>query len=90
MYIKDNKNSYLPERNTHMLYKIIVFSSVTYALKAQGILVREGIPSHLEKLTRNMTLKGCGYGLRIERAQTDYAVKILNNEKIRIVEIIDF
>jgi hypothetical protein len=78
------------ERTVHMKYKIIVLSSVTYALKAQSILAREGIDTRLEKLSRTRTLKGCGYGLRISSVMLDRAVKLLNNERIRIVEIIDY
>ena len=73
-----------------MSFKIIVLSSVTYALKSQSILAREGIGTRLEKLSREKTLKGCGYGLRIENLKLNNAVRILNNERIRIVEIIDY
>lgn len=73
-----------------MIYKIIVLSSVTYALKAQGMLAREGIDTRLEKLSRTRTLKGCGYGLRISSSKLDRAAQLLNVERIRIVEIIDY
>jgi hypothetical protein len=73
-----------------MRYKIIVLSSVTYALKAQGMLAREGVDTRLEKLSRTRTLKGCGYGLRVLSSNLDKAVKLLNLERIRIVEIIDY
>ena len=73
-----------------MNYKIIVLSSVTYALKAQSVLVRDGINTRLEKLASERTAKGCGYGLRIENKHVDKAIILLRNEKIRIIEIIDY
>lgn len=65
-------------------------SSVTYALKAQGVLAREGIGTRLEKLSKNQTSKGCGYGLRIERVHLQEASAILKREKINITEVIDY
>lgn len=73
-----------------MIYCIMVFSSVTYALKAQGVLSKEGIGTRLEKLNKNQTLKGCGYGLRIERSKLSEATRIMKREKIRVVEVIDY
>lgn len=73
-----------------MIYAILVMSSVTYALKAQGILARHGIGTRLEKLNKNRSLKGCGYGLRIEKSKLDAAERLLAEENIRIVEIIDY
>ena len=73
-----------------MIYKIIVLSSVTYALKAQSALAREGISARLEKLSSDRTLKGCGYGLRIDTVNLDKASRLLYSEKIKIVEIIDY
>lgn len=72
-----------------MIYCIMVMSSVTYALKAQSLLAREGIGTRLEKLTRNRTLKGCGYGLRIERNKLAEAESLLKKDGVRIVEVID-
>lgn len=73
-----------------MIYSILVMGSVTYALKAQGILARQGIGTRLEKLNKNRSLKGCGYGLRIERNKLDLAERLLAEENIRIVEIIRY
>ena len=73
-----------------MLYCIMVMSSVTYALKAQTVLSREGIGTRLEKLTRNRTLKGCGYGLRIENSKLSEAESLLKREGIKIVEVIEY
>ncbi len=73
-----------------MIYSIIVFSSVTYALKAQSLLAREGIGTRLEKLNKDQTLKGCGYGLRIEKKKIAEATSILKKEKVKIVEVIEY
>lgn len=73
-----------------MIYCIMVMSSVTYALKAQGVLAREGIGTRLEKLTKTQTSKGCGYGLRMEKSKLSEAVGILKKEKINVVEVIEY
>ena len=73
-----------------VIYSILVMSSVTYALKAQGILARDGIGTRLEKLSKTQTSKGCGYGVRIEKSKLSQAVSILKNEKIRIMEIAEY
>lgn len=73
-----------------MMYGILVMSSVTYALKAQGVLARNGIGTRLEKLNKNRSLRGCGYGLRIEKSKINAAQRLLSDENIRIVEIVDY
>lgn len=73
-----------------MIYSIMVMNSVTYALKAQGVLAREGIGTRLEKLNKSRTLKGCGYGLRVEKSRLAAASAVLKRENIRIIEIIEY
>lgn len=73
-----------------MIYCIMVMSSVTYALKGQSILAQNGLGTRLEKLTRNKSLKGCGYGLRIEKLKLTEAQSILKKEGVKVVEIIDY
>ena len=72
-----------------MAYNILIFSSVTYALKAQGIFEKEGIRSRLEKLKKNRALNGCGYGLKIFNADVMKAKAIAERERIKIIDIID-
>lgn len=72
-----------------MAYNILIFSSVTYALKAQGIFEKEGIRSRLEKLKKNRALNGCGYGLKIFNADVMKAKSIAERERIKIIDIID-
>lgn len=73
-----------------MIYCIMVMSSVTYALKAQSVLARHGIGTRLEKLTKDQTLHGCGYGLRTERKNFADAKAICEKERIKIIEVIDY
>ncbi len=79
-----------PKGMSTLIYSILVMSSVTYAIKAQGILAREGIGTRLEKLSKTQTSKGCGYGLRIEKSKVPEAVSVLKTEKIRIMEIVEY
>lgn len=73
-----------------MGYNIIVFSSITYALKAQGIFEKNGIQSKLEKLKKEYALNGCGYGLKIKNQDVIKAKNAVQNEGIRIVNIFDY
>lgn len=72
---------------TTTAYNFLVFSSVTYALKAQGVLERAGIRSRLEKLKKEQSLRGCGYGLKIRNADILEAQNVLDRERIKILEI---
>ncbi len=71
-----------------MAYNIIIFSSVTYALKAQGAFEREGIRSKLEKLKKNQALHGCGYGLKVMNSDLLRARNIAERERIKIIDIL--
>lgn len=72
-----------------MAYNILIFSSITYALKAQGIFDKEGIKSKLEKLKKERTLNGCGYGLKIKNSDVIRAKNAVERERIKIIEILD-
>lgn len=71
-----------------MTYNIIIFSSVTYALKAQSLFEKEGIKGRLEKLKKDYKLNGCGYGLKIRNSDVLEAQKIANREGIKIIDIL--
>lgn len=71
-----------------MTYNIIIFSSVTYALKAQGLFEKEGVKGRLEKLKKDQKLNGCGYGLKIKNADVITAQNIAKREGIKIIDII--
>ncbi len=71
-----------------MGYTVIVLSSVTYALKAQRILMSQGISSLLQKLTTTQSKRGCGYGLRVADANLERALSILKKERIRVTDTV--
>ena len=70
-----------------MAYNILIFSSVTYELKAQGVFEMEGIKSKLEKIKKGEALNGCGYGLKISAYDLPKARFALEKEKIKIIQI---
>ena len=72
-----------------MAYNILIFSSITYALKAQGIFDKNGIRSKLEKLKKEQSLNGCGYGLKIRNQDVIKAKNAVESNGIRIIDIID-
>lgn len=72
-----------------MTYNILIFSSITYALKAQGIFDKNGIRSKLEKLKKEQSLNGCGYGLKIRNQDVIKAKNEVESNGIRIIDIID-
>jgi len=72
-----------------MTYNILIFSSITYALKAQGIFENNGIRSKLEKLKKEHSLNGCGYGLKIRNQDVIKAKNAVESNGIRIIDIID-
>lgn len=66
---------------------LIRLTSVTYAIRAQKMLERQGIRSTIKKITRSLQVSGCGYGLEINAADLELAKSTLNASDIRIVEI---
>ena len=73
-----------------MTYNIIIFSSITYALKAQGILERNGIKSKLEKIKKEIALNGCGYGLKIKNSDVINAKNAVEREGIKVINIFEY
>lgn len=71
-----------------MGYTVIVLSSVTYALKAQRILMTQGISSLIEKLTSTQSKRGCGYGVRVADATLERALTVLKKERIRVTDTV--
>ena len=71
-----------------MGYTVIVLSSVTYALKAQRILMTQGISSLIEKLTSTQSKRGCGYGVRVADANLESALTVLKKERIRVTDTV--
>ena len=65
--------------------KIIVLSSITYALKAQEILKNNGIYANVTRSRSVRSVRGCGYGLSIDPTVADKASELLINSGIPIV-----
>ena len=62
------------------------FSSVTYAIRAQKLLERQGIRSYMKKLTGTPGAQGCGYGLEIND-DPEKARRLLAEADIRLTGI---
>ena len=64
----------------------LVFTSVTYAIKAQRILAARHIHTSLTRSPTVTALRGCGYGLRLADAlRLDEALKLLKENGVGIV-----
>ena len=64
----------------------MVFSSVTYALKAQRVLDNHHVYTTLVRSTAVTTIKGCGYGLRLAHAENfGRAMNILAQSGINVL-----
>lgn len=69
--------------------KYLIFTSVTFALRALSILKNNGVGARLERIKNIATLGGCGYGVAIEQSSLDYAMLLIANEGIKIIDIIE-
>lgn len=69
--------------------KYLIFSSVTYALRAMTLLKRHGLDARLEKIKNISSLGGCGYALAVKSGIIDTAVAIISGEGLRIIDILD-
>ncbi len=70
-----------------MTQSLIVLNSITYAYKAFKILEQLWIKSAVVKTPGKYSAKGCGYSLIIYE-KLEEAIEALNNEGIRILNII--
>ena len=66
---------------------IIRLTSVTYAIRAQKLLERQGMRSYIKKLASNMSEHGCGYGLEVDANQLQQALEEITKAGIRVVAI---
>lgn len=62
--------------------RLIVVSSVTYALKSRDLLFQKGIKAYVERLPRTKE-SGCGYGVYVPR-RTDEAERILREAGVKV------
>ena len=69
--------------------KVIVLSSVTYALRAQEILKNNGIYSQLTRSRAVKSVRGCGYGVSFEPQLFPLAQKLLADAGVPTVGSVD-
>ncbi|MBQ8896835.1 MAG: DUF3343 domain-containing protein [Clostridia bacterium] len=65
--------------------KIIVLSSVTYALKAQEILKSNGIYSNITRSKAVRSVRGCGYGISFDPSVSEKVNSLLADAGVMIV-----
>ena len=64
--------------------ELILFPSVTYAMKAKSILDKYKIRSYIQRTPRNTPIKSCGYCLFVPE-KTDEAEKLLRKNGVRVL-----
>ena len=62
--------------------RVIVLTSITYALKAQSILRENGIYANLTRSSVVQRVRGCGYGVSFNDSLTERAEALLQEERI--------
>ncbi len=65
--------------------KVLVLSSITYALKAQELLKNNGIYATLTRSRAVRSVRGCGHGLSFDEALYEKAKTLLVDSGIPIV-----
>ncbi len=67
---------------------ILIFSSITYAMKSKDILNNQGINAVIKRVPKNKILSGCGYGILIS-SDPAKAEDILSKFKIKVIDKIE-
>lgn len=70
-----------------MNMECITFRSITPAQRGQRVLRQGGLMVSLQRTPRIMGQQGCGYCLKIRRADREKAVAMLNNAGIQFQNI---
>lgn len=65
------------------LYNVVLFHSMSGALKAEKLLKRDGVPIKLIPVPRQLS-SDCGICVRFERADEEMIRSILNQGKVDI------
>lgn len=66
--------------------KLIMLSSITYAMKAKQFLEHKGIKVYVEKTPAELTKCGCGYSVRLrDDLELDPLVEMLKGAGIKVV-----
>ena len=63
--------------------KVLVLSSITYAMKSRDLLFRHGIRAYVERVPRTKET-GCGYGVYVPQS-IDEAERLLKENGVRIL-----
>ena len=69
--------------------KYLIFTSVTFALRALNVMKNAGLSARLERIKNIATLGGCGYGVAISQGNLEYALVLIANEGIKVIDVID-
>ena len=64
---------------------LIIVSSVTYALRGQGLLASAGVKSQVNRTKNRSGQKGCSYSLSVPQDKADEAVRILQSGGIKVL-----
>ena len=64
--------------------ELILLPSVTYAMKAKGILDKYKIRSYIQRTPKTVKIKSCGYCLFVP-SDTDRAERLLRENGIRVL-----
>ena len=65
----------------------ITFRSVTLAQRGEGLLTKNGIRCSLQRTPRWMEEQGCGYCLRLKKADVTRALELLRQNKVPLRRI---
>ena len=68
-------------------YWLITFRTVTYAQRAQRVLQQNNIFCQLQRTPKMLTVRGCGYCLRLREEDVLAAVAILRSEQIAFAKL---
>ena len=64
--------------------QLLMFSSITYAMKAKQILSKHNIASEIQRTPKNKNSAGCGYSLFVPN-NIDEAERILKDNGIKML-----
>lgn len=71
-----------------MEMRILTAPSQTNAIRAQRLLIRNGIPAKMVRVSPERTKNGCSWGIRIEALAVSPAVYLLEKEGVAFGEIL--